>query len=153
MTERITSRMLSFALERLNAGTKCKYKIGSSYGYYNLERASMECTGIDSISMGNTKKELYYQIQTFLKIKEAEKNRKADFIKNCTHHDVFNLHYLKDNDMVNHAHIFKSEIKKKYQKLITYQCLTCKKFFRKSEYEENQRPKSRDELIKMRVRE
>ena len=153
MTERITSRMLSFALERLNAGTKCKYKIGSSYGYYNLERASMECTGIDSISMGNTKKELYYQIQTFLKIKEAEKNRKADFIKNCTHHDVFNLHYLKDNDMVNHGHIFKSEIKKKYQKLITYQCLTCKKFFRKSEYEENQRPKSRDELIKMRVRE
>ena len=153
MTERITSRMLSFALERLNAGTKCKYNIGSSYGYYNLERASMECTGIDSISMGNTKKELYYEIQTFLKIKEAEKNRKADFIKNCTHHDVFNLHYLKDNDMVNHGHIFKSEIKKKYQKLITYQCLTCKKFFRKSEYEENQRPKSRDELIKMRVRE
>ena len=149
MTERITSRMLSFALERLNAGTKCKYKIGSSYGYYNLERASMECTGIDSISVGNTKKELYYQIQTFLKIKEAEKNRKADFVKNCTHHDIFNLHYLKDNDMVNHGHIFKYELKG----TTVYQCLTCQKFFSKSEYEKNQKPKSRDELIKMRVRE
>ena len=149
MTERITSRMLSFALERLNAGTKCKYNIGSSYGYYNLERASMECTGIDSISMGNTKKELYYQIQTFLKIKEAEKNRKADFVKNCTHHDVFNLAFVKDSEKVNAGHISKfGSVSKSY-----YECITCRKSFTKSEYEENQKPKSRDELIKMRVRE
>ena len=76
--ERITDRMLDFQLERLNDQTKCRYQIGRSYGYYHLERASMECTGIDSVSLGNTKRELYYQIQTHLKIQEAEKNRKAN---------------------------------------------------------------------------
>jgi len=146
--ERITDRMLHFSLERLNDDTKCRYQIGRSYGYYHLERASMECSGIDSVSMGNTKRELYYQIQTHLKIKEAEKNRKEDYIKNCSHYDVFNIHYIKDNEKVKAGHIFKYESKGK----TVYQCITCKKFFAKSEYETNQKLKNRKQLLELRIR-
>ena len=149
LMERITDRMLRFSLERLNDQTKCRYQIGRSYGYYHLERASMECTGIDSVSMGNTKRELYYQIQTHLKIQEAEKNRKADYIKNCSHYDVFNIHHIKEGEKVKAGHIFEYELKGK----TVYQCITCQKFFTKSEYETNQKLKSHDELIKLRVRE
>ena len=144
MTFRVTDSMLESLVEQLNDISKCRYQLGHSYGRVHLEKCSMECTGISMISQGNTKKELYYQLLTLLDWISHEKRDKADYTKNCTHHDVFNIHHIEEGEKIDAGHI------NKYGDEI--QCVTCKKTFNEKEYEENHIPKSREELRKMRVK-
>lgn len=142
MTFRVTDSMLENLVERLNDISKCRYRLGGSYGYTSLEKCSMECTGISMVSQGNTKKELYYQLQLLFDWLNHEQNDVMDYIKNCTHHDVFNLHSIK-NEKIDASHIREYEGK--------YTCLTCKKEFTKQEYEKSIIPKSAKQLRGMRV--
>ena len=145
MTFRVTDTILEGLVKQLNDISKCRYQLGHSYGMVHLEKASMECTGISMVSQGNTKKELYYQLRTLLDWHSFEQRSKADYVKNCTHHDVFNVHHFKDGKKENVSHI--REYKGKYQ------CITCKKIVSKKEYEQSIIPKSAEELRKMRVRD
>jgi len=140
--DRITDAMLESLVERLNQVSKSRYQIGHSYGMVHLEKKSMECTGISTISQGNTKKELYYQISTLLTWLNHEKTQKQDYVKNCTHHDVFNIHHLKENQKEDASLIHEYHGK--------YECITCGKNFTKKEFDESHKPRSREELSKMR---
>ena len=143
MTFTVRNSMLKSMVEQLNLISKCRYSLGGSYGKMNLEKHSMECTGISDLSIGNTKKELYYQLRMLLDWYSFEKRSKADYVKNCTHHDVFNIHSFKDGEKRNASHIHEYDGK--------YQCMTCKKTFTKEQYEKSQIPKSREELRNMRI--
>ncbi len=141
--------MLELLIDQLNDISKCRYSLGGAYGGVNLQKKSMECTGISMLSDGNTKKELYYQLQMLLDWHSYEKRSKADYVKNCTHHDIFNLHSFKEGEKRQSSHINKYEEKgSKY-----YQCITCNKKVSKAVYEASRIPKSHDELKNMRVRE
>lgn len=133
--------MLENVLKQLNSISKCRYKLAGSYGLTHLEKCSMECTGISSLSFGNTKKELYYQIRTLLDWHSFEKNSKQDYVKNCTHHDIFNI---RNNEKINASNIrlYHNE----------YRCLTCSKKFTKEQYEKSIIPKTSDELRSMRLK-
>lgn len=134
--------MLDFKLAALNDNSKCVYTIGSSYGYYNLEKKSMQTTGISMISQGNTKKELYYQLCAILDVRRAEKFDKIDFKENCQHLDTFNTHSFKDNEKRDMSHIREYEGK--------FYCLTCgKNDFTKKEYDNSHKPRTRQQLNKI----
>ncbi len=135
--------MLDFQLEILNDNSKCRYRIGSSYGWVNLELCSMETSGIKSISNGNTKKELYYQLLTLNSIRSEEKRNKSDYVKNCTHLDVFNLHSFKNGEKRDMGHIH--EYNKKYT------CICCRKSFKEKDFIENHKPRSAQELRNLRI--
>jgi hypothetical protein len=135
--------MLDFQLEVLNDHSKCRYQIGGSYGYSNLELCSMETTGIRSISMGNTKKELYYQLLTLNEIRSQEKRNKTDYVRNCTHLDTFNLHSFEKNEKRDMGHI------REYNGKFT--CLCCRKSFNEFAYMENHKPRSAQELRDLRI--
>lgn len=139
---RITQSMLDFKIQALNDISKCRYSIGSSYGYYNLEKHSMECTGISMISQGNTKKELYYQLCVYFDILHAEKKAKADYVKNCTHLDVFNIHGMKEGEKRNMSHIREYNGK--------FSCLTCQKQVKEAEFILSNVPRTRAELRALR---
>ncbi len=139
--------MLESLIESLNDISKCRYQLSGSYGYVGLQKMSMECTGISEISTGNTKKELYYQLQTLFNWKSAEKRSKMDYVKNCTHHDVFNIHHFEKNEKRDESHIRDYERKGK----TIYECITCKKQFTKKQYEESHIPKDVETLRKMRI--
>ena len=143
MTERITDSMLESMVEQLNDISKCRYQIGHSYGMVHLEKCSMECTGISMLSQGNTKKELYYQLRTLLDWHSFETRSKQDYVDNCTHLDVFNIHTFKKGEKRNVSHIREYEGK--------YTCSTCKKEFTEKQYKLNIVPKSADQLRKMRI--
>ncbi len=143
MTFRVTEKMLQYQLEALNDGSKCRYQIGSSYGRMNLEKCSMQTTGISSVSMGNTKAELYYQLQTLLSVRSSEKRNKIDFVKNCLHMDTFNLHSFKDDEKREMSHIREStDLDGKF----VYTCITCKKQVSKKMAEFCQIPRTRKEF-------
>ncbi len=135
--------MLENMIEQLNKISKCRYKLGGSYGMVHLEKCSMECTGISMVSQGNTKKELYYQLCTLLEWHHFERRSKQDYVENCTHNDVFNLHGFKKGEKHNTSHIREYNGK--------YTCITCKKEFTKEEFEADQKPKSVEQLRKMRI--
>jgi hypothetical protein len=143
LTERITDSMLESMVEQLNDISKCRYQIGHSYGMVHLEKCSMECTGISMLSQGNTKKELYYQLRTLLDWHSFETRSKQDYVDNCTHLDVFNIHTFKKGEKRNVSHIREYEGK--------YTCSTCKKEFTEKQYKLNIVPKSADQLRKMRI--
>jgi hypothetical protein len=138
--------MLENLIESLNDISKCRYTLGGSYGRVSLQKMSMECTGISMISEGNTKKELYYQLQTLFNWKSAEKRSKMDYIKNCTHHDVFNLHSFDKNEKRDESHIRDYERKGK----TVYECITCKKQVSKDVWTKSHIPKDVETLRKMR---
>ena len=146
MTFRVTDLMLESMVKQLNDISKCRYQIGHSYDMVHLEKCSMECTGISMVSTGNTKKELYYQLDTLLRWHNIERNDKYDYVKNCTHHDVFNIHLSQfDHDeKYDVSHIREHQGK--------YLCMTCKKECSKEEYEKSIIPKSREQLRGMRVK-
>ena len=135
--------MLESLLKQLNNISKCRYQIGHSYGLVHLEKCSMECTGISIVSQGNTKKELYYQLNTLLEWYNFEKRANHDYVKNCTHHDVFNLHSFKPNEKRNNSHIHEYNGE--------YVCITCNKKFTKEQYEQSIIPKTVEQLRDMRV--
>jgi hypothetical protein len=71
---RITQNMLDGALERLVRTSKVSIKTNDCYGYSQLRTAD----GYDlTATYGDTKKDLYYQIQFYLDMKEAEKRLKG----------------------------------------------------------------------------
>ena len=71
---RITQNMLDGALERLARTSKVSIKTNDCYGYSQL----MTSDGYSLYStQGDTKKDLYYQIQFYLDMKEAEKRLKG----------------------------------------------------------------------------
>tara|TARA_R110000824_G_C15129574_1_gene668875 strand:- start:738 stop:947 length:210 start_codon:yes stop_codon:yes gene_type:complete len=66
--------MLDGALERLARTSKVSIKSNNCYGYSQLMTAdgySLDAT------LGDTKKDLYYQIQFYLNMKDAEKRLKG----------------------------------------------------------------------------
>ena len=140
---RITQKMLDFQLEVLNDHSKCRYQIGSSYGHMNLELCSMECTGIKSISMGNTKSELYYQLLTLNSIHSEERTNKVDYVKNCTHLDTFNINHF-EGEKKDVSHIYKNP---KGENI----CLCCKKVVSEAVSIESHKSRSSDELRKLRI--
>jgi len=143
---RITEKMLDYSIERLNDVSKCKYQIGSSYGYYNLEKRSMMCTGISNIATGS-KREIYEIIHSYLKIRYEENNSKEDYVKNCTHLDIFNLHSIKESDFVDNGHIYRYQDKGNF----VYCCMTCgKSDFTEKEYHENHKKRTLKELQTLR---
>jgi hypothetical protein len=146
MTWRVTDSMLESMIEQLNDISKCRYALNGSYGHVGVCKKSMECTGISDLTTGNTKKELYYQLSAILDWHSFEKRSKADYIKNCTHHDVFNIHHMKEKKNVSHIHEYEEKGEKYFM------CITCQKKFTKQEYEKSKKPKSADELREMRVR-
>lgn len=140
---RITEKMLQYQLDILNDGSKCRYQIGSSYGRMNLEKCSMQTSGISSVSMGNTKAELYYQLQTLLSVRSSEKRDKIDYVKNCLHMDTFNLHSFKDNEKREMTHIREStDLDGKF----VYTCYTCHKKVSKAVAENCLIPRTRKEF-------
>lgn len=143
MTFRVTDSMLRDMIDSLNSISKCKYALGGAYGKVSLEKNSMECTGISTISSGNTKAELYYQLSAILDYIRHEKNDKMDYVKNCTHHDVFNLHSFKDGEKRNSSHIREYDGK--------FKCITCGKQVTKKVYEDSIIPKDVQTLRNMRV--
>jgi len=157
MTWKVTDSMLEDMIENLNEISKCRYQLGHSYGMVHLEQASMECTGISIVSQGNTKKELYYQLQTLFDWLSKEKRSKMDYIKNCTHHDVFNIYMgqFKNGAKHNVSHIQEYERtlgkgkNKKTEKY--YECMTCKKELSKDVYDASIVPKSQTQLANMRI--
>lgn len=134
--------MIDFQLDILNSNSKLRYQIGGSYGKVSLELCSMETTGIRSISMGNTKAELYHQLVVFNDITHHEKTNKIDRRSNCTHLDVFNINHF-NGEKRNVSHIREYAGK--------YQCLCCEKTFNEAQYEKSIIPRSADELRKMRI--
>ena len=97
MTERITQSMLDSAIKNLNAVTKSMYVSNDCYGWSQLAAKSMNSGGgIHGLSHGNSKKELYYQIQFYLDIMRHEKDSR-NWVKNCRHRDEFNSYDGKKN--------------------------------------------------------
>ena len=143
MTFSVTDSMLEEMVQHLNDISKCRYKLGWSYGKVNLEQCSMECTGISTLSVGNTKKELYYQLRMLLDWHSFETRNKRDYVDNCTHLDVFNIHNFKKGEKRNVSHIHEYNGK--------YTCSTCKKEFTEKQYKLNIVPKSAEQLRKMRI--
>lgn len=141
MTFRVTESMLYTLIDRLNEGSKCRYQLGFSYGWINLELCSMQTTGIKSISNGNTKKEMYYQLQTLLSIRHEEKTNKIDYVKNCTHLDTFNIHHFEGKKQ-NVSHIRLSTVKN----VKKYVCVCCRKNLTKAQYDKSIIPRSAQEL-------
>ncbi len=147
MTQRITDKMLELQVEILNDWSKCRYRLGSSYGHVNLELCSMQTTGIRSISLGNTKAELYYQLVTLNEIHSQEQNNKVDYVKNCKHLDTFNISSFKDDEKRDMSHIREStDLNGKF----VYTCYTCHKKVSKAVAEFCQVPKTRNELRSLR---
>ena len=89
MTERITDSDLQGALDRLNEVSKVNYVQNGAYGYSQLAHTLPSQGGISTVSNGNTKKELYYQIQFALDILHNEKESRLNKF-NCRHRDEFN---------------------------------------------------------------
>ena len=87
MSDRITESMLSHAIDRLNNATNNHYTQNNAYGYSQLAIKLPNTTGISNRSLGNTKKELYYQIQFALDILSDLKNPRYD-MNLCTHKDL-----------------------------------------------------------------
>ena len=87
MTYRITQAMLDAAIERLNETTQRQFRQNDAYGYSQLAISLPNSTGISSISNGNTKKELYYQIHFALDVLEKMENPRYDMTK-CKHQDT-----------------------------------------------------------------
>ena len=73
MALRITQNMLDGALERLVRTSKVSIKTNDCYGYSQLMTADGH--GLNA-TLGDTKKDLYYQIQFYLDMKEAENRLK-----------------------------------------------------------------------------
>jgi hypothetical protein len=86
MTFRITQAMLDSAIERLNETTKRQFVQNDAYGYSQLAISLPNSTGISTMSLGNTKKELYYQIHFALEVLSKMENQEYDMAK-CKHED------------------------------------------------------------------
>jgi hypothetical protein len=72
MTNRISEKDLAAAVERLNRNLEGKEKVAVQHanGYINLMNDSFS----HDYSLGNTVKELYYQVQLANKMLEAKSN-------------------------------------------------------------------------------
>lgn len=146
MGYRITDSMLESMVKNLNEISKCRYGLSHAYGRVSLIRYSMECTGISNISTSNTKSELYYQMSTLFEWLRSEEKAKTDYVKNCPHLDVFNISMSQFDNGQKHNVSHIREIDGKYQ------CITCQKDdFTKQEYEASQKPRSQNQLRKMRI--
>lgn len=147
--------MLENMVKQLNDISKCRYSLTGSYSQVGIYKNSMECTGVSDLSIGNTKKELYYQLRMLLDWHSFEKRSKQDYVKNCTHHDVFNLHSFKDGEKRDESNIreyTETKGKGKNKKEVTYyQCLTCKKRLSKKVYDQSHIPKDVETLRSMRI--
>jgi hypothetical protein len=77
---RITEKDLTFAIERLRAKTGLPFVRNDAYGYSQLAVSVGEHGAISNVNatLGNTKKDLYYQIQFCLEIlSEMERRLEA----------------------------------------------------------------------------
>jgi len=74
MTWRVTQKALDFAIERLAESSGLNIRTNNCYGYSQLG-IGLEHGGIDSIeaTFGDSKKDLYYQIQFYLQMKSMER--------------------------------------------------------------------------------
>ena len=73
MTDRITQAQLDFAIERLVNESGVDIQSNDCYGYYQLmtnDGHALEAT------YGDSKKDLYYQIQFYLQMEEAKRRLK-----------------------------------------------------------------------------
>ena len=85
MTYRITQKMLDDKIELLNDLSNHRhFKQNDAYGWSQLAISMPNTTGINTVSLGNTKKELFYQIEVALSIMQYMKNPDYD-MKKCKH--------------------------------------------------------------------
>ncbi len=128
MGERITDSDLRRVIESLNSVSKVKYVQNDAYGYAQLAAHVPSSAGcISNMSLGNTKKELYYQIQFCLDWIGKEQN-KSYHNALCVHYDNFNSpSEFRDRGLVH-----------EYDKKIT--CGSCGKKFDKAGLVENHLP-------------
>ncbi len=87
---RVSQSMLDAAIKRLNESSKCRYIPNDCYGYAQLAVQMPNSSGISNMSLGNTKSELYYQIQFLLDWISKEHNKEYH-VKSCKHFDDFNM--------------------------------------------------------------
>lgn len=73
MTDRISQSQLDFAIERLVSESGLEIQNNDCYGYYQL--MTKDGHAIES-TYGDSKKDLYYQIQFYLQIQEAKRRVK-----------------------------------------------------------------------------
>tara|TARA_R110000751_G_scaffold181504_1_gene288198 strand:- start:177 stop:449 length:273 start_codon:yes stop_codon:yes gene_type:complete len=88
--------MLDNALERLVRTSKVYIKTNDCYGYYQLRNKN----GQDiHATLGDTKKDLYYQIMFYLEMKEQEslKDKEIDIIDKILNNSYFENQYNEDN--------------------------------------------------------
>jgi len=139
--------MLDHAIESLNSHSKCEYVTNDAYGYSQLavhEPNSVGC--ISNMSLGNTKKELYYQIQFALDWirKENDPKNHKDF---CRHRGELNyFEGTKDMSLID-------EYKDEKKKSVEYQCRGCHKKFSQPEFEQSHEPITYHQITEERDRE
>lgn len=82
---RVTQKMLDIAIDHLNSISKCKYVSNNAYGYSQLAMQHPNSTSISNLSLGNTKAELFYQIQflnDYLTFEKNKENHKVEVDEN-----------------------------------------------------------------------
>jgi len=133
LSERITDSDLERALKRLNDVSKVNYEFNNAYGYSQLAHTLPSEGGISTVSNGNTKKELYYQIQFALDILSNEKQKRFNKF-NCRHRDEFNR-FDGERDC---TMIYVSKDDKR--KTTTYHCRACGQNVSQQAYEKSKIP-------------
>lgn len=117
--------MLDFIIERMNENSKCFYEQNNAYGYSQLALAMPNSGGcINTLSIGNTKAELYYQVAFLLDWLNYEKDL-TNHRKYCTHRDTFNRFGGKKDISV--AHVYKDKI----------YCSGCRKTITENEFDKS----------------
>jgi len=71
---RITQKMLDRAIDRLVIESKTGIEAYNCYGYSQLR--SLTTQSVIESTLGDTKKDLFYQIQFYLQMKEVERQSK-----------------------------------------------------------------------------
>ena len=96
---RITQNMLDGALERLARTSKVSIKSNDCYGYSQLMTADGHSL---NATLGDTKKDLYYQIQFYLDMKEAEnrlKDQKKDIVDKILNNSYIENKWSEEKDI------------------------------------------------------
>lgn len=74
MSDRITQAQLDRAIERLVSESDIEIQTNNCYGYYQL--MTKDGHALDA-TYGDSKKDLYYQIQFYLQMEEAKRREKS----------------------------------------------------------------------------
>ncbi len=141
---RFSPKDIERAIENLNKVSKVKYQSNGAYGYTQLAVSIPNSSGcISTMSNGNTKKELYYQIQFVLDWIRNESSAHYN-MNNCRHRDELN-HFEGKKDI---SLIREYTDKKSNEK--TYQCSCCRQEFTEIDFKQNHKPISYDTIRKKR---